>query len=191
MSHKDDLLRAAVEDAIRHAIRLPNKQFAYSRCNICDASWWDTEEHRLGCAVPRWKLALASRLREAADSVCVPREPTLRWLQNNLPWTVAYSKEFENSALWNARRRTTHDVLHVMKSLGRIAAECEASDHGTTKGLTGNALAKEVADLVICALHIAKLHGFNLQDAVIDNSGSRNGVDLRAMLSAAPGGEDE
>ena len=76
MSHKEDMLWAAVEDAIRHAIRLPNKQFAYSRCNICDASWWDTEEHRLGCAVPRWKLALASRLRAAADCVCVPREPT-------------------------------------------------------------------------------------------------------------------
>ena len=139
---------------------------------------WDNEAE---------ELALASRLRAAAEGCVVPREPTLRWLQDNLPWNIAYSAEFENSALWNTRRRTTHDVLHVMKSLGRIAAECEASDHGTTKNLYGAALAKEVADLVICALHIAKLHGFDLQDAVIDNSSGRNGVDLRAMLSAAQG----
>ena len=110
---------------------------------------------------------------------------TLRWLQDNLPWTIAYSPEFESSALWNARRRTTHDVLHVMKSLGRIAAECEASDHGGTKGLTGAALAKEVADLVICALHIARLHSFDLQDAVIDNSSLRNGVNLRSADGGA------
>jgi hypothetical protein len=52
--------------------------------------------------------------------------------------------------------------------------------------LYGEAFAKEVADLVICALHIAKLEGFDLQDAVIDNSSLRNKVDIQAL--AALGG---
>jgi len=75
--------------------------------------------------------------------------------------------------------------MHVMKSLGRIAAECEGHDHGRDRKLYGEAFAKEVADLVICALHIAKLEGFDLQDAVIDNSSLRNKVDIQALAALA------
>lgn len=108
--------------------------------------------------------------------------PTLRWLQANLPWTIPYAPHFEAAAY--PMDRVKHDVLHVMKSLGRIAAECENHDHGRDRKLTGKALGKEVADLVICALHIAKLEHFDLEDAVIDSSGVRNGVDLRGALDA-------
>lgn len=109
-------------------------------------------------------------------------KPTLRWLQENLPWTIPYAPHFEAAAY--PMDRVKHDVLHVMKSLGRIAAECENHDHGRDRKLTGKALGKEVADLVICALHIAKLEHFDLEDAVIDSSGVRNGVDLRGALDA-------
>ena len=100
---------------------------------------------------------------------------SLRHLQAHLPWTIPYSEELEESADRNPLRRVGHDVLHVMKSLGRIAAEVENADHGRPRKLTGDAMAKEVADLVICALHIAKLEGFDLQDAVVLNSEARNG----------------
>lgn len=113
--------------------------------------------------------------------------PTLRWLQENLPWTLPYSEEFQQSYIHNPMRSVSHDILHVMKSLGRIAAECEAADHGRARKLRGDAFAKELADLVICALHIARLEGIDLQDAVIDNSAGRNGIDLRAALKKARG----
>ena len=108
---------------------------------------------------------------------------TLRWLQANLPWTIPYSDMFVASAY--SMDRVAHDVMHVMKSLGRIAAECEGHDHGRDRKLYGEAFAKEVADLVICALHIAKLEGFDLQDAVIDNSSLRNKVDIQALAALA------
>lgn len=115
--------------------------------------------------------------RAYAASATLPKY-TLRWLQENLPWTLPYSEHFEATAY--PLDRVKHDVLHVMKSLGRVAAECENHDHGRDRKLYGPALAKEVADFVICALHIAKLEGFDLEDAVIDNSSLRNGVNLRS-----------
>ena len=108
---------------------------------------------------------------------------TLRWLQANLPWTIPYSDMFVASAY--SMDRVAHDVMHVMKSLGRIAAECEGHDHGRDRKLYGEAFAKEVADLVICALHIAKLEHFDLQDAVIGNSSLRNKVDIQALAALA------
>lgn len=104
--------------------------------------------------------------------------PSLRHLQEHLPWTIPYTAEFKSSFIHNPLRGIGHDVLHVMKSLGRIAAEVEAGDHARPRKLIGQALAKEVADLVICALHIAKAEGFDLQDAVIENSEARNAANI-------------
>lgn len=103
---------------------------------------------------------------------------SLRHLQKHLPWTIPYSNEFERSASVNPKRRISHDVLHVMKSLGRVAAECESADHARPGKLNTEALSKEVADLVICALHIARLEGFDLHDAVISNSEARNAATI-------------
>jgi len=116
---------------------------------------------------------------------------SLRHLQANLPWTIPYSDEFEDSAKRNSRRRIGHDVLHVMKSLGRIAAEVERCDHFSNKNpLCGAAFAKEVADLVICALHVARLEGFDLQDAVVTNSEARNAESI-PMEQSPPEKSDE
>lgn len=103
---------------------------------------------------------------------------TLRQLQELQPWTVPYSEDFERSRRENPRRQVTHDVLHVMKSLGRIAADCEASDHGKPGKLRIDSLSREVADLVICALHIATTEGFDLHDAVVNCMQVKNGVTL-------------
>ncbi len=100
---------------------------------------------------------------------------TIRHLQEHLLWNIPYSDEFERSAKVNAARRIGHDVLHVMKSTGRIAAHVEAADHDRDKNrLTQEALAKELVDWVACALHIARLEGIDLQDAVIKYNQIRN-----------------
>lgn len=123
-------------------------------------------------------------VREYVKGSCAPSheqrsEPfSLRHLQQHLPWTIPYSEEFQASADKNAQRRIGHDVLHVMKSLGRIAADVEAADHERPRKLIGDSFAKEVADLVICALHIARLEGFDLHDAVVTNSEARNAATI-------------
>src|SRR5437867_1906591 len=98
---------------------------------------------------------------------------SLRHLQTHQPWTVPYSKEFNDSVSNNALRSVAHDLMHVMKSLGRVAAECERADHGAERRLQKDELAKEVADFVICALRIANLEGFDLHDAVVNAIESR------------------
>ncbi len=112
---------------------------------------------------------------------------SLRHLQAHLPWTIPYSEEFETSAKANSRRRIGHDVLHVMKSLGRIAAEVERCDHASNKApLYGEAFAKEVADLVICEFYFCKLEVLDLHDAVVLNSEARNQANIPPELYAHP-----
>lgn len=118
-----------------------------------------------------------------SDEAVAPRSSerayfSLRHLQEHLPWTIPYSAEFEASAKQNKLRRVGHDVLHVMKSLGRIAAEVEAADHGRPRKLKYDELAKEAADLVLCALHIARVEEFDLHDAVVRHSEVRNAATI-------------
>lgn len=114
---------------------------------------------------------------------------SLRHLQQHLPWTIPYSDTFESYA--TPLDRVNHDVLHVMKSLGRIAAECENHHHGRDRKLYGTALAKETADLVICALHIARLEGFDLQDAVVSNSEARNAASIPPEVTPRSHGKQQ
>jgi hypothetical protein len=104
----------------------------------------------------------------------------LRELQATQPWVIPYSDEFYRSTIANPMRQVEHDIMHILKGLGRVAAECEKRDHdlGHTYDLT--AMADNTADLVICALHIASTIGFDLETVVIDNMERRNGVKLRA-----------
>lgn len=106
---------------------------------------------------------------------------TLRVLQHQLPWAIPYSPEFRASQQVERHRHLMHDLLHVYKSLGRIAAMAEKIDHAKEPGLDTEALAQETADLVICALHIANtnpLGVFDLQHAVLASLDRRNGSDL-------------
>lgn len=126
--------------------------------------------------------AIATALRTAASQPLTPFG--LRHLQTHLPWTIPYSAEFETSANANPRRRVVHDILHVLKALGRVAADCEHADHGRPTTMTPEAMAREVADLVTCALHIARVVGFDLQDAVVGGLERRNGVTIPGEAAA-------
>ena len=67
-----------------------------------------------------------------------------------------------------------------------MAAVAEKIDHGRPAGMTRDELADKVADLVICALHIAKtnpLGVFDLEAVVVEKLETRNGVKLRGGTS--------
>ena len=79
-------------------------------------------------------------------------------------------------------------VNNVMRHEYRVLTEAEKIDHGKDPGMTVDELAHEVADLVICALHIANtnpLGGFSLQGAVLTALNRRNGSSLTDQPNAA------
>jgi hypothetical protein len=110
----------------------------------------------------------------------------IRDLQAQLPWTIPYSADFRHSQSDEGHRHLIHDVLHTMKSLGKIAAVCERIDHQgpvlhSNTDPERAALAAEAVDLVICALHIAKTNPFgpfDLEAAVLAALDRRNGSNL-------------
>ena len=108
--------------------------------------------------------------------------PSLRHLQQNQPWVIPYSDEFQRSTRENAMRQVEHDIMHVLKGLGRVAAECERRDHSTAHVYDEWLIADNTADLVLCALHIASVVGFDLERIVIANMERRNGVRIPAEV---------
>lgn len=100
----------------------------------------------------------------------------LKHLQNNLPWTVPYSWEFKHSQIDNPMRQTTHDVLHITKSLGRIADVCEEADH--TSMAKTEKLGKELASIAMSVMHIATNHGVDLQTEIEALVFVKNGVNI-------------
>jgi hypothetical protein len=107
-----------------------------------------------------------------------PDMPSLNKLQQVQPWVLPYSDEFKRSQRENAMRQVEHDIMHVLKGLGRVAAECEKRDHDTGYELDVAMIADNTADLVICALHIASVVGFDLEAAAIANMERRNDVKI-------------
>jgi len=103
--------------------------------------------------------------------------PSLGHLQSHQPWTIPYSTEFQRSRKTNAVRQITHDLLHVMKAVGRMAAECEKADH-VMKGVSYPTFRDNLPDLVICALHIAQYVGVDLETEVIATMERHNGVQI-------------
>jgi hypothetical protein len=89
----------------------------------------------------------------------------LRELQAQQPWVIPYSREFEESTARNTLRQVEHDIMHVLKGLGRVAAECERRDHDSRHVYDEGLIADNTADL---------------EDVVIGNMERRNGVKLRA-----------
>lgn len=103
---------------------------------------------------------------------------SLRHLQIHLPWSIEYTDEYYASATVNGHRVLTHDVLHVMKSLGQLAADCEKKDHGREPALNREGIMDRCADLVICALHIANWAERDLTDAVVRKLEMRNNATI-------------
>lgn len=103
---------------------------------------------------------------------------TLTHIQNNLPWSVAYSNSFVASPVLH--KDTTHALLHIMKSVGKLADNAEAADHGAPAEYDEAKVMDLCADLVICALRIANTTAipFNLLSAVVSRLERKNGVKL-------------
>lgn len=105
----------------------------------------------------------------------------LSHIQKHLPWSIAYTVEFMESQQIEGHRNAIHDILHVMKGLGRLAGVCEKIDHGKPMGMSREEFADNLTDLVICALHMATnnpLGYIDLEQAVISKIEQRNGVSL-------------
>lgn len=103
-------------------------------------------------------------------------------LQKVLPWSLKYTSRFLESQDLETHRYLMHDSMHIIKSMGQIASLAEKIDHGNPPNLSQEELADKVADLVICALHMAKTNPFgefDLEEAVINKLEKRNGVKIR------------
>lgn len=96
-------------------------------------------------------------------------------IQRNLPWTVPYSQEFNNSKIHNPARQTSHDMLHIMKSAGRIADACEKADHGQAGIIP---LGKELASIAMSVMHIASNHRIDLEQEIRKLVFEKNGVNI-------------
>jgi hypothetical protein len=68
-----------------------------------------------------------------------------------------------------------HAILHAIKAAGRLAAILESEGHGGVPGEpTYVDQPKFAADLVISAVRLADVCGFDLEDAVINRQKAKN-----------------
>lgn len=102
-------------------------------------------------------------------------ELTLKDIQDLLPWTIKYSKDFRNNP--QPHKDFTHAVIHVQKALGKVSAMIDDMDHGKGARIDPSPY---VADLVVCALRMANTapRKFDLNKAVIERLEKKNGVKL-------------
>lgn len=64
---KIEELKKVLKDLLDWSIRKPNRDYAYSRCRLCDCSWWDEkEQHKQDCITWKIKKLLYSIPPEAA-----------------------------------------------------------------------------------------------------------------------------
>jgi hypothetical protein len=103
----------------------------------------------------------------------------LRELQDRLPWTIRYNRNFRASPV--AHKDFQHGLLHVFKAAGKLAAEINEAEHGGSK-FHPEKVDPYVADLVICALRMAKTcpgRPFDLEAAVIHRIETKNDISLK------------
>jgi len=114
---------------------------------------------------------------------------TIRFAQDNQPWTVPYSANFMSAARGytgpNGRYQMphlfgAHTVLHAQKTLGQIAAVFEALDHSGVEISEAQiaVIADKSADLVTAALRFANLYGFDLAQSLVERCEEKNSVVL-------------
>ena len=77
---------------------------------------------------------------------------TIAELQELLPWTIHYHRDFRDSKL--KHKDFQHALIHVMKATGKLAAIINQAEH-QGNDFKPNDVNKYVADLVICALRMA------------------------------------
>jgi hypothetical protein len=97
---------------------------------------------------------------------------TLRWLQQNLPWQGSYTEAFESGPKHN---HFVHNVLHLAKAVGKLAAAVEPLDHHHSEAVRHVSTA--LADVVICAIRLANVypeHPVDLETEVIKRLREKN-----------------
>lgn len=126
-----------------------------------------------------------------------PTPLTLAWMQRTQPWTAPYSLSFEASKRGchpdddgqltgyrtEPHRSLMHDLMHVTKAVGVLASIAEWADHGNirTERVDQAEYEGRIADLVMCALHMANnppegYAEFELQNSVVERVERVNNV---------------
>jgi hypothetical protein len=115
-----------------------------------------------------------------------PSARNLRELQNSLPWTIRYHRDFRSNP--QAHKDFEHALLHVFKAAGKLAAICNDAEHGG-HDFNHNEVAPYVADLVVCALRMANTcpnQVIDLQAAVEDRIATKNQLKQDAKARHEP-----
>lgn len=107
-------------------------------------------------------------------------ELTIDWAQQNQPWTVPYSSGVQYSSRHDVPHiLASHDVLHAIKTLGKLASVFEALDHSDQREPDDGQLdtIKDMsADLVTAALRLGNLYQFSVAEQLIARVKEKNGV---------------
>lgn len=107
--------------------------------------------------------------------------PTLRELQDVLPWAGSYNRKFENDQ--SVYRDFRHALLHTVKAVGGLSDVVGEADHlENLRPLDEQErIAKYLADLVYCALRMATtapLGEIDLESALVKRIEQKNNVRL-------------
>ncbi len=115
----------------------------------------------------------------------IPAELTIHHAQSHQPWTVAYSPAVVETAYSGGTNGVphilaTHNVLHVMKTAGKLAAVFEELDHtGRPITLMQQEVIKDMAaDLVTEALRLANLYSFDLATELVRRVEEKNAINI-------------
>ena len=116
---------------------------------------------------------------------------SLAQMQSTQPWTAPYSEHFETSKRAEPHRSLMHDLMHVTKAVGVLSSIAEWADHGSirTERVDQAEYEGRIADLVMCALHMANnppqgYAAFVLHRAVVSRVERVNGVAWEAPVVA-------
>ena len=115
------------------------------------------------------------------------KDLTIQVAQDKQPWTVPYAKGVERAREYGDVPHIlgSHITLHAIKTVGKIAAVFEALDHSLNSSGFGasapldsqlQALKDAAPDLLVAALRIANLYGFDLADEFVRRVYEKNGV---------------
>lgn len=104
--------------------------------------------------------------------------------QANQPWTIPYAKGVEAARIRDVPHiLATHNVLHIMKTAGKLAAVFEAMDHPLNETGYGPSAPTDAqlatikamsADLMTEALRLANLYKFDLETELLARRAEKN-----------------
>ncbi len=110
-----------------------------------------------------------------------PDNLTFKHAQDKQPWTNAYAERNERKAEdFRSPFLVNHCVLHITKSLGKIATVLEDTDHSNLGPVPCDAnveiIVKATADIVNSCLKICTIYGTSLAYQLMQRVKEKNGV---------------